>query len=236
MAVSAHIVVVEDEGTQRQLLATYLDHHGFRVTMLEHGTDLRALLERQAPTLPNLVVLDLRLTGEDSVELARHVRAHWPQIGIIMLSDTDDAAQRAVGLEAGADDYLPRPFEPRELLARVRSVLRRVRPAGQPVASRVRIGRRVLDLDMHLLLADPGEHTAERLSDPEFAVLRAFVANPHRPLEPQFIATLLGASGDRTAVATMIEALRRKIEYDPKHPRTLRGVRGVGYMFVPESN
>src|SRR5262252_6531432 len=138
-----HIVVVEDEAAQRQLLVEYLGKQNFRVTGVDGGPALRRLVERE---LPNLVLLDVGLPGEDGFALARWLRERSGRIGIIMVTAASVTVDRVVGLETGADDYSGKPFDPRELLARVKSVLRRV--TGAPAASgpRVRMGRRVLDL------------------------------------------------------------------------------------------
>src|SRR6266480_7343074 len=137
-----HIVVVEDEATQRDLLVGYLSRHGYRVSGLDDGRALRRLVERE---LPSLVMLDIGLPGEDGFVLARWLRERSGRVGIIMVTAATDTVDRVVGLETGADDYIAKPFEPRELLARVKSVLRRVTGsgAGQVTGSRVRMGSRV---------------------------------------------------------------------------------------------
>src|SRR5271169_6644560 len=146
-----HIVVVEDEATQRDLLVDYLVRQNFRVDGVGGGAALRRLVERE---LPALVMLDVGLPGEDGFALARWLREKSGRVGIIMVTAASDTVDRVVGLETGADDYISKPFEPRELLARVKSVLRRatgnsVAPPGQ---RRVRMGCRLLDLDKRLLV------------------------------------------------------------------------------------
>src|SRR6478609_4219484 len=126
-----HIVVVEDEATQRQLLVDYLDKQNFRVSSADGGGALRRLLERE---LPQLVLLDVGLPGEDGFTLARWLRERSKSVGIVMVTAASDTIDRVVGLETGADDYVAKPFEPRELLARVRSVLRRMTGAAPPTA------------------------------------------------------------------------------------------------------
>src|ERR1700758_1776142 len=140
-----HIVVVEDEVVQRQMLADYLARQNFRVSPLGDGAALRRLIERE---LPALVMLDVGLPGEDGFTLARWLRERSGRVGIIMVTAASDTVDRVVGLETGADDYIAKPFEPRELLARVKSVLRRVAGSAvaAPAGARVRMGRRVLDL------------------------------------------------------------------------------------------
>src|SRR6476619_3078716 len=158
-----HIVVVEDEATQRQLLCDYLDKQNFRVSPADGGVALRRLLERE---LPALVLLDVGLPGEDGFALARWLREKSGRVGIIMVTAADDTVDRVVGIETGADDYIGKPFGPRALLARVKSVLRRA--VGTPVSGpRVRIGRRVLDLERRVLV-DPDDGSEERLAASEF--------------------------------------------------------------------
>src|SRR3981189_3590641 len=166
----AHIVVVEDEATQRQLLVDYLAKQNFRVSGADGGTALRKLLERE---LHALVLLDIGLPGEDGFVLARWLRERSGRIGIIMVTAAVDTVDRVVGLEIGADDYIAKPFEPRELLARIKSVLRRTTGAPAPVAGsgrRVRMGRRVLDLDKRVLIDADGRE--EPLAASEFDLLK----------------------------------------------------------------
>jgi two-component system phosphate regulon response regulator OmpR len=226
-----HIVVVEDEGVQRQMLAEYLARQNFRISALADGAALRRLVERE---LPALVMLDVGLPGENGFALARWLRERSGRIGIIMVTAAADTIDRVVGLESGADDYIAKPFEPRELLARVKSVLRRA--AGVPSEGpRVRIGKRVLDLERRVLI-DPGDGNEERLAASEFDLLKIFAENPNRPLMRDWLLEVTAhreaASFDR-AIDLRITRLRRKVEIDPAHPEAIRTVRGVGYMFVP---
>ncbi len=237
MQLPPHIVIVEDEAIQRQLLVTFLTAQGFRVSAFEHGDALRASLERE---LPDLVLLDVRLPGEDGFSLARHVREHGPQVGIVMVSAAGETVDRVQGLESGADDYVGKPFEPRELLARVRSVLRRVNPpsaAAAAASALVRMGRCVLDLEQRVLRDGNGFGTIEKLTAGEFELLRTFAANPHRPLERDWLMQVT-SHRERSAVDRSIDLriarLRRKLEYNPADPHAIRTVRGIGYMFVPE--
>ena len=233
MVGQSHIVVVEDEPTQRHLLMQYLSRRGFRVTGVDGGAALRVLMDCDIPTL---VLLDISLPGEDGFSLARYLRQKSPEIAIIMVTASGDTIDRVAGLETGADDYIPKPFDPRELLARVNSVLRRVAAAGPPPQAlrRVRMGRRVLDLDRHMLLDDSGAD--ESLAASEFDLLRLFAEHPNRPLARDW---LLESTSNREtdvfdrAIDVRINRLRRKIEVDPAHPDSIRTVRGVGYMFVP---
>src|ERR1700752_4268370 len=163
MDLRPHIAVVEDEAVQRQMLADYLARQNFRVSDLADGAALRRLVEHE---LPALVMLDVGLPGEDGFALARWLRERSSRVGIIMVTAAADTVDRVVGLESGADDYIAKPFEPRELLARVKSVLRRA--AGIPAAGpRVRIGRRVLDLERRVLI-DPANDSEEGLAASEF--------------------------------------------------------------------
>ncbi len=227
-----HIIVVEDEATQRQLLVDYLDKQNFRVSAADGGGALRRLVERE---LPALVLLDVGLPGEDGFALARWLREKSGRIGIIMVTAAADTVDRVVGLETGADDYIGKPYEPRELLARIKSVLRRI--TGTPAASgpRVRMGRRVLDLEKRLLV-DPGGGGEESLTASEYDLLKVFAENPNRPLTRDWLLEVTAhremEAFDR-AIDLRITRLRRKIEVDPAHPDAIRTVRGVGYMFVP---
>ena len=227
-----HLIVVEDDGTQRRLLLQYLEKQGFRVTGVDGGTGLRRAVEREAAAL---VLLDVGLPGEDGFALARWLREKSGRIGIIMVTAASDTVDRVVGLETGADDYIGKPYEPRELLARIKSVLRR--STGAPAASgpRVRMGRRVLDLEKRVLV-DPADGGEETLTGSEFDLLKLFAENPNRPLQRDW---LLESAAHREmeafdrAIDLRITRLRRKIEADPAHPDAIRTVRGVGYMFVP---
>jgi DNA-binding response OmpR family regulator len=230
-----HIVVVEDEVTQRDQLIEYLSRNGFRVSGAENGEALRQLIGRD---LPSLVMLDIGLPGEDGFALARWLRERSGRVGIIMVTAATDTVDRVVGLETGADDYIPKPFEPRELLARVKSVLRRVSSGGVAAPSpgaRVRMGCRVLDLERRVL-CDPLSGSEDKLAASEFDLLKVFAENPNRPLMRDWLLEVTAhrdmEAFDRS-IDLRITRLRRKIEADPAHPEAIRTVRGVGYMFVP---
>jgi len=226
-----HIVVVEDEAVQRQMLADYLGRQNFRVSALGDGAALRRLVTSE---LPALVMLDVGLPGEDGFALARWLREKSGRVGIIMVTAAGDTVDRVVGLESGADDYIAKPFAPRELLARVKSVLRRA--GGTPAEGpRVRIGRRVLDLERRVLV-DPDDGGEERLAASEFDLLKIFAENPNRPLMRDWLLEVTAhreADAFDRAIDLRITRLRRKVEVDPAHPEAIRTVRGVGYMFVP---
>jgi DNA-binding response OmpR family regulator len=179
--------------------------------------------------------LDVGLPGEDGFAVARWLREKSGRICIIMVTAAGDTVDRVVGLETGADDYIPKPFDPRELLARIKSVLRRAHGTAAPSAGpRVRMGRRVLDLEKRVLVdADGSEET---LSASEFDLLKVFAENPNRPLARDWLLETIGHREmevfDR-AMDLRITRIRRKVEKDPAHPEAIRTVRGVGYMFVP---
>lgn len=228
-----HIAVVEDEAFQREALVEYLGRHGFRVSGAENAAGLRRLLERDPPAL---VLLDVNLPGgEDGFAIARALRERSGRIGIIMVTAAGDTVDRVVGLETGADDYVAKPFDARELLARVKSVLRRSgATAAANAGPRVRIGRAVLDLERRVLVAaDGGE---DRLTASEYDLLRVFAENPNRPLTRDW---LLEATSHREmeafdrSIDLRVTRIRRKVEHDPAHPDAIRTVRGVGYVFIP---
>ncbi len=233
-----HIVVVEDEATQRQMLVDYLARQGFRVSGVDGGAALRRLIEHD---LPALVMLDIGLPGEDGFALARWLREKSNRVGIIMVTAATDTVDRVVGLETGADDYIVKPFEPRELLARVKSVLRRSTAAGAAAgaalagAARVRMGAHLLDLDKRVLI-NLSDGREDRLSASEYDLLKVFAQNPNRPLMRDWLMEVTAhrdmEAFDR-AIDLRVTRLRRKIERDPSHPEAIRTVRGVGYMFVP---
>jgi DNA-binding response OmpR family regulator len=230
-----HIVIVEDEATQRHLLVNYLARQDFRVSGVNGGTALRKLVERDRPAL---VLLDVGLPGEDGFALARWLRESNARIGIIMVTAASETVDRVVGLETGADDYIAKPFEPRELLARVKSVLRRTGAALPNAGPRVRMGRRILDLEKRALV-DPTNGNEETLTASEFDLLRVFAEHPNKPLQRDWLLEVTAhremEAFDR-AIDLRITRLRRKIEFDPAHPNAIRTVRGVGYMFVSSAD
>ena len=229
-----HIVVVEDEVTQRDMLVDYLSRHQFRVNGVENGTALRNLVDRELPALSCSTWGFPAKTGlrwrAGCVSAVAGSASSWS----LPRADTVD---RVVGLETGADDYIAKPFEPRELLARVKSVLRRAvgRGTTPATATRVRMGRRVLDLERRVLCT-PGDDTEDKLSASEFDLLKVFAENPNRPLMRDWLLEAMRIAKWRRSTESIdlrITRLRRKIEVDPAHPDAIRTVRGVGYMFVP---
>jgi two-component system, OmpR family, response regulator len=233
MSNAQHIVVVDDEAAARDMVGDYLRMHGFTVSLCDGGASLWAELEKGRP---DLIVLDLNMPEEDGLSIIRDLK-HRGGVPVIMLTATASPIDRVVGLELGADDYLAKPCELRELLARVRSVLRRAAPAAAPAAeagNQVRFGTKWLDLDVRLLRDDEGnEHP---LTASEYNLLKAFAENPKRVLTRERLLELANARDaeafDR-AVDIRIMRIRRKIEPDPSHPRVIRTVRGGGYLFSP---
>jgi two-component system, OmpR family, response regulator len=236
MSERQHIVVVDDEAPAREMVAEYLRMHGFEATTCDGGASLRRTIGRQKP---DLIVLDLNMPEEDGLSIIRDIKQQFA-VPIIMLTATAGAIDRIVGLELGADDYLAKPCELRELLARIRSVLRRSvsAPAGAVAASRpqgaVRFGTKWLDLQAQLLRDDRGNEYP--LASSEFALLKVFAENPKRVLSREQLLDLANAR-DREAfdraIDVRITRLRRKIEPDPAHPSVIRTVRGAGYLFSP---
>jgi two-component system OmpR family response regulator len=233
MSNTQHIVVVDDEAAARDMVGDYLRMHGFTVSLCDGGERLWAELEKGRP---DLIVLDLNMPEEDGLSIIRDLK-HKGGIPVIMLTATASPIDRVVGLELGADDYLAKPCELRELLARVRSVLRRAAPAAAPAAeggNQVRFGTKWFDLDVRLLRDDEGnEHP---LTASEYNLLKAFAENPKRVLTRERLLELANARDaeafDR-AVDIRVMRIRRKIEHDPSHPRVIRTVRGGGYLFSP---
>ena len=236
MSKGARILVVDDDADLRWMVEKYLSKHEFVVTLAEDGEQMREVLERQEF---DLAILDINLPGEDGLSLARYLRANY-QIGIIMLSAAAEVFDRIVGLEMGADDYVTKPFEPRELLARVKSVLRRVQGMLERETEpdfRVRFGEFTLDLEAHQLLNEKGETIS--LTSMEFDLLKAFAENPNKVLDRD---QLLSLSHNRDwdpfdrSIDIRITRLRRKIEVEPSKPQIIKTVRGAGYIFVTQAS
>jgi two-component system phosphate regulon response regulator OmpR len=228
------ILLVDDDPELRQLLATYLGRHGFDTLLLPDTRQLDAYLERYQP---HLVVLDLMLPGEDGLAACRRLRGRGETRPIIMLTARDEPVDRVIGLEMGADDYLGKPFDPRELVARIEAVLRRgAPPASAPDAQGgvLHFGDWRLDRATRQLSRD-GQAVA--LTSGEFGLLNALVANANRPMKRERLLELTrgdeSESFDR-AIDVQIHRLRRLLEADPAHPRYLQTVWGVGYVFVPD--
>jgi DNA-binding response OmpR family regulator len=234
----AHLVVVDDEPDIRDMLQEYLETQGFRVSVADGGGQLREIVAAEDV---DLVVLDITMPGEDGLSLARFLRENF-DVGIIMLTGAGDVVDRIIGLEVGADDYLGKPVDLRELLARVKSVLRRTagKSEGQPAATKksaetVRFGKCTLDLATHRLIDANGEDVP--ITAMEFDLMRAFAERPNRVLSRDQLLELAHNRGwepfDRS-IDIRIARLRRKIEDDPSAPKFLKTVRGAGYVFSPE--
>ena len=238
MAAAGTILVVDDDTEVREMLVEYLSSHGFDVTQVGSGEAMRAALQQR---VPDVVLLDLNLPGEDGLSLARYLREHH-DVGIIMVTAAGETIDRIVGLEVGADDYVTKPFDPRELRARLKSVLRRVQarateaaPTQRPTSSpRLSIGRCQLDLATHQLYDSSGEEIP--ITAMEFDLLRVFVDHPNQVLSRDQLLTLTRNRDwepfDRS-IDIRIARLRKKLETDPEKPQMIRTVRGTGYMFVP---
>ena len=244
MSQAQHIAVVDDEKPAREMVGDYLRMHGFSVSLCDGGASLRASIGQQ---MPDLIVLDLNMPEEDGLSVIRDLKQR-SSVPIIMLTATASAIDRVVGLELGADDYLAKPCELRELLARIRSVLRRsagsqhtapalpAAPSSPRAATpvRVRFGTKWLDHDAQALQDDEGnEHP---LTASEYGLLKVFAANPKRVLSRERLLELANARDaeafDR-AIDLRIMRIRRKIEPDPARPSIIRTVRGGGYLFSP---
>lgn len=232
-----YLLVVEDEATQRQILTEYLSRQGLRVAAVSNGQLMREALDAE---LPRVVLLDIGLPGEDGFALARWLRERHPRLGIIMVTGATDSVDRIVGLETGADDYVTKPYDARELLARIKSVLRRTMvveaaaaptQAAEPEAGLVKLGRCSFDRNRRILLAADG--TREPLTATEFDLLDLFCQHPNRPLTREWLLETTSQrdyDGSDRSIDLRITRLRRKIEVNPENPQTLRTVRGVGYM------
>lgn len=228
------ILVVDDDPGLRELLQEYLTSQGYDVDVVADGVAMEQYLLQHRV---NLVILDLMLPGEDGLSLARKLRARG-SLPIIMLSARGEDVDRIIGLEVGADDYLAKPFNPRELLARIRAVLRR-HDEQQPndcaaeSNSRYRFGHFQLDADSRILLKD-GQELA--LTAGEFNLLRIFVEHPNRVLNRDTLMDLMKGyerSPFDRSIDVRVTRLRRKIELDPATPEYVRTVWGEGYLFTP---
>ena len=240
MTQSQHIIIVDDEAPAREMVGDYLKMHGFTVTLCDGGKSLRAAIEG---SMPDLVVLDLNMPEEDGLSIIRDLKSR-SNVPVIMLTATASPIDRVVGLELGADDYVAKPCELRELMARIRSVLRRSAPvktqATDAAAAKaakdplVRFGTKWLDLEAQALRDDEGnEHP---LTASEFGLLKVFAANPKRVLSRERLLELANARDSEAfdrAVDLRIMRIRRKIEPDPTKPAVIRTIRGGGYLFSP---
>ncbi len=237
MTAVAHIAVVDDEVDITRLLGNYLQVAGYRVSQLHTGRALLQLMEIDAPAL---VLLDVGLPGEDGFSIARQLREHW-DCGLVIVTGRGDAVDKIVGLEVGADDYVTKPFDLRELLARVKAVLRRSRVAvAAPSAMSAAAGdkRRFAGWELDLAarsLADPSARDVP-LTTGEFSLLKVLVDNAGKVLSRDFLLeqTRGREAGpfDRT-IDVQVGRLRRKLEGDAEEPKLIKSVRGAGYILVP---
>lgn len=237
------VLLVDDDPAVRAMLSEYLSTHGLEVASADCGA---AMIEALARAIPDVVLLDLRLPGEDGLTLLRYLRTHHA-VGVLIVTGAGEVVDRVVGLEMGADDYIAKPFEPRELLARIKSVMRRMVPlvataeTATPLSAgmarneaMVAVGDCRLDLRAHRLFDAAGEELM--LTTMEFELLKAFVERPNQVLSRDQLLTLTRNREwepfDRS-IDIRIARLRRKIEPDPERPRLIRTVRSAGYMYVP---
>ncbi len=235
MSRSPWIWVVDDDPDLRRLLQEYLSKQGFEVRTLPDARDLERRLARQRP---DLLVLDLMLPGEDGLQVCRRLRATGDDIPIIMLTAKSDPVDRVIGIEQGADDYIGKPFLPRELTARIQAVLRRRAPLppGAPLADADAVAFGDCRLDLKTRTLWRGERKVD-LTTGEFALLAAFARHPHQPLTRERLIELARGPGSETferSVDVQISRLRKLVEGDPAKPRHIQTVWGFGYVFVPE--
>jgi two-component system phosphate regulon response regulator OmpR len=239
---SIDLIIVDDEAEVRELLLEYFRGHGFTVVSAADAAQARELIERTAPML---ALLDIHMPGEDGLSLGRWLHERHPLCGIVFVTAAGDAIDRVVGLEVGADDYVCKPFDPRELLARLKSLLRRLaaaRAESQRRAAlgetspqrRIRFGDCTLDIDARRLLSGEGAELA--LTPAEFDLLVLFSRHPHHALSRERIMELAHNREwdvfDRS-IDLRVMRLRRKIERNPDRPQVIKTVRSVGYMYVP---
>ncbi len=230
------VLVVDDDARMRDLLHRYLGEQGFDVLTAADAAAMRTLLAKENF---DIVILDLMLPGEDGLAICRKLRGAGESVPIIMLTAKGDEVDRIVGLEMGADDYLPKPFNPRELVARINAVLRRRPPAPPPGAPSVdeaivHFGSLTLDLATRAL-ARNGE--AIPLTTGEFALLRALVTHPRQPLSRDKLMELARGrelEAFERSIDVQVSRLRRIVEDDPARPRYIQTVWGFGYVFIPD--
>lgn len=230
---SERILVVDDDSDQRWMVQSYLEKHGLKVSTAEDGQAMRLCLEEADY---DIVLLDVTMPGEDGFSLARYLRENY-KVGIIMLTASTELVDRVLGLELGADDYMTKPFEPRELLARIKSLLRRIQDERGDDAPQsettVRFGTCSLNLESQRLVDNAGAHIT--ITTMEFDLLKAFADNPDRVLDRD---TLLMLAHNRDwdpydrSIDIRIARIRRKIEPNPSKPSIIKTVRGAGYIFV----
>jgi len=232
---SPKILVVDDDVRLRDLLSRYLTEQGFQVSSLPDSSHLDRRLQRDPP---HLLVLDLMLPGEDGLAVCRRLRGAGETVPIIMLTAKGEDVDRIVGLEMGADDYLPKPFNPRELVARIHAVLRRhaerPTPGAPTTEGRVPFGGHMLDLAARTLERN-GE--VQTLTTGEFSLIKVFAAHPRQPLAREKLMLLARGRDHEVfdrAIDVQVSRLRKLVEPDPASPRYIQTVWGFGYVYVPE--
>jgi two-component system phosphate regulon response regulator OmpR len=230
------ILVVDDDVRLRDLLTRYLGEQGFQVAALADARDIDRKLQRDPP---HLVVLDLMLPGEDGLSVCRRLRGAGEAVPIIMLTAKGEDVDRIVGLEMGADDYLAKPFNPRELVARIHAVLRRhnehVVPGAPAEEGAIAFGRHTLDLAARTLSFEGKSVT---LTTGEFSLLRVFAQHPRQPLAREKLMMLARGRDHEVfdrAIDVQVSRLRKLVEPDPANPRYIQTVWGFGYVYVPDS-
>lgn len=225
-----HILVVDDDQRLRELLRGYLSRNGFRVTLAGDAAEAR---HSMAAMQFDLMVLDVMMPGESGVEFAAALRAKDRALPILMLTAMNEPRDRVAGLESGADDYLAKPFEPRELVLRLQALLRRAEQRRAPPAvETVALGGMRFDLGRGELLRESGERI--RLTEAEVVLLRALAAQDGDPVDREALARELGGDVNARTIDVHVTRLRRKIEPDPRFPRYLLTARGAGYRLVGE--
>ena len=226
-----HILVVDDDNRLRELLRGYLSQKGFAVTSAEDAGSARRQLESIEF---DLIVLDVMMPGETGLELAHALRETRNEVPILMLTAMGEASDRIGGLEAGADDYLPKPFEPRELLLRIRTILRRTAmpaPERDAAPAHVGLGRHIFDRERAILQSDGA---VTRLTTGEASLLSVLSGNPGEIMSRETLTERCMIDGGDRAIDVQVTRLRRKIEPNPKTPRYLQTVRGRGYVLRPD--
>jgi len=236
MADSAHILVVEDDAFVQKALRLYLEGEGYRITTCDNGNDMHALMAKDPA---DLAIMDLKLPKDDGFELTKQLREKYA-VGIIILTSKDDAIDRVVGLEIGADDYVTKPWDERELLARIRSVMRRVTERRDAVLTGGDSAQRLVNFNGWMLNLDSRElknpdGAKVELTSGEFSLLNEFIEKAGRVLSRDHLLSAIYSRDwepfDRS-IDVLVTRLRRKVEEDSRHPEIIKTVRGTGYMFA----
>ncbi len=222
-----HILVVDDDTRLRELLHKYLTEKDFRITAARDAADAGAKLTAFSF---DLIVLDIMMPGESGLELIRRLREN-SQVPVLLLTAMGEIEDRIAGLESGADDYLSKPFEPRELVLRINAILRRTRAPAKAMDGKIKFGRFCFDLAREELRRG-GEFV--RLTAAEASLLKTLACQPGVPVSRETLTTESPMIGNPRAIDVQVTRLRRKIEENPRYPRYLQAVRGVGYILMPD--